>query len=107
MPWRSGPDVLPLPDAEVASRLEEDLNPDYNVILHNDDVTPMDFVVYLLMSIFGHPTPTAVSLMLEVHNTGSAVVATLPMEVAELRRDQVHSLARPRGYPLTCSVERA
>ena len=104
---RSGSEVITLPDEAVLPKIEEDLNPDYHVIMHNDEVTPMDFVVYLLTSIFEHSTPTAVKLMLEVHHTGSAVVATLPQEVAELRCEQVHSLARPRGFPLTCSIEKA
>jgi ATP-dependent Clp protease adaptor protein ClpS len=107
MPRQSETEVLPVPDLETGSRIDEELNPDYHVIMHNDNVTPMDFVVHLLNTLFEHPIHLAVQLMLEVHHTGSAVVATLPLEVAELRCEQVHALARPRGYPLSCSIERA
>lgn len=79
--------------------------PMWNVILHNDDVTPMDFVVWLLISLFGRPFDDAVVLMLEVHETGASVVCTCSQERAELYVEQVHSLARGRGYPLTASCE--
>ncbi|MBI3620894.1 MAG: ATP-dependent Clp protease adaptor ClpS [Nitrospirae bacterium] len=50
---------------------------------------------------------TAMRVMLEVHHTGSAVVAVLPMEEAELRQQQVHEAARAAGFPLRCLIEPA
>jgi ATP-dependent Clp protease adaptor protein ClpS len=96
-----------LPETDVVSQNRVELNPDYHVIFHNDDVTTMEFVVAVLMQVFQHPLPAATRLMLEVHHTGRAVVATLPQEIAEHRREQVHALARPRGFPLICTIEPA
>ena len=79
--------------------------PLWRVILHNDDVTTMDFVVHLLVTIFGKGQAEAVRLMLEVHHVGASTVATCPQERAELYVEQVHSLARGRGFPLCASAE--
>jgi ATP-dependent Clp protease adaptor protein ClpS len=79
--------------------------PQYRVILHNDDVTTMDFVVWLLEHLFHKSQPEAVRLMLEVHTRGLGVAAVCARERAELYVEQVHSLARPRGFPLTATTE--
>ena len=76
------------------------------MILHNDDVTTMEFVVWLLVTLFGKSFDEAVTLMLAVHQTGSATVIVCPQERAELYVEQVHSLARPRGFPLAASCEK-
>jgi ATP-dependent Clp protease adaptor protein ClpS len=76
------------------------------VILHNDDVTTMDFVVWLLVTLFGRSYDDAVTLMHAVHETGAATVAVCARERAELYVEQVHSLARPRGFPLAASCEK-
>ena len=81
--------------------------PYYKVIFLNDDVTTMDFVVYILITLFKKDHTTAVSLMLEVHHKGSAVVDILPLEEAELRQQQVHNSARLAGFPLRCVIEPA
>ena len=83
------------------------LSPPWQVIVHNDDVTTQEFVVWLLITLFGHPYDEANRLMLEVHHTGAAAVATCSQERAELYVEQVASLARPRGFPLTASAEPA
>ena len=81
--------------------------PLYKVIFLNDDVTTMDFVVHILITIFKKDSTTAIGLMLEVHHRGSAVVDILPLEEAELRQHQVHDVARSAGYPLRCVIEQA
>jgi len=75
----------------------------WRVVLHNDEVTTMEFVVWLLVSLFGKSYTDAVGLMLAVHHSGSATVAVCAQERAELYVEQVHSLARPRGFPLAAS----
>lgn len=105
------PDMSPtvLPDTTVHTSDEtriEEIVP-YNVIFLNDDVTTMDFVVQVLVSVFKKDGATAVALMLEVHTSGAAVVDVLPREEAELRQQQTHSLARQAGYPLRCIIEPA
>ena len=79
--------------------------PRYRVLIHNDDVTPMDFVVHVLRSVFQKPEEEAVQIMLTAHKTGIAHVVTLPLEQAEFRVDQAHSLARPRKFPLKLTYE--
>jgi ATP-dependent Clp protease adaptor protein ClpS len=81
--------------------------PPYKVILLNDDVTTMDFVIYVLIAVFKKDPTTAVELMLETHNTGAAVVDVLPLEEAELRQQQTHSAAHSAGFPLRCVIEPA
>ena len=81
------------------------LAPQYRVLIHNDDVTPMGFVVYVLMSVFGRNEADAFEIMLTAHNTQVALVAVLPLEEAEFRVDKAHSMARTQKYPLTFTYE--
>jgi ATP-dependent Clp protease adaptor protein ClpS len=87
--------------------VDEDVQvaPPWAVILHNDDVTTQEFVVWLLIALFGKGYDDAHRLMLEVHLLGSAVVAVCAQERAELYVEQVRSYARPRGFPLVASCE--
>ena len=76
--------------------------PPYSVILHNDDVHAMDFVVAaLLKSVEPLGKEDAISIMLEAHNTGRAVVITCPLEHAELYRDRI------RSFNLGVTIEKA
>jgi ATP-dependent Clp protease adaptor protein ClpS len=84
---------------------ETRLAPRYRVLIHNDDVTPMDFVVGILRTIFLIEEERAISVMFEAHHTGVAHVLTEPLERAEFHVDQARSLSRGRGYPLSFSVE--
>jgi ATP-dependent Clp protease adaptor protein ClpS len=92
---------------ETLERVEDEVwqAPPWRVILHNDDVTTMDFVVWLLEHLFHKSQPEAVRLMLEVHNRGAGVATVCARERAELYVEQVHSLARPRGFPLAATAE--
>ena len=81
------------------------LAPLYRVLIHNDDVTPMDFVVRVLMEVFRLEGPRAVEVMMEAHTRGVAHVVTEPLEQAEFHVDQTRSLSRARHYPLTFSIE--
>jgi ATP-dependent Clp protease adaptor protein ClpS len=64
--------------------------PPYNVVLLNDDDHSYDYVVLMLNTVFGHPPEKGFELALEVDKTGRVVVATENLEVAELKRDQIH-----------------
>jgi ATP-dependent Clp protease adaptor protein ClpS len=86
---------------------EETTAPLWQVILHDDDVTTQEFVVWLLTTLFAKPDTEARRLMLLVHRTGAASVTVCPRERAELYVEQVRSLARPRGFPLTATTEPA
>lgn len=97
-------------DVPVTTREEESKQkprhaPLYRVFIHNDDVTPMEFVVHILRTNFQKPEEDAIQIMLKAHHTNIAHVATLPLEQAEFRVDQSHSLARARKFPLKLTYE--
>lgn len=79
----------------------------YKVLLHNDDYTTMEFVVYVLQSIFHRSEADAVQIMLHVHRNGVGVAGVYTHEVAETRVQQVETLAKQSEYPLRCSLEEA
>jgi ATP-dependent Clp protease adaptor protein ClpS len=79
----------------------------YKVLLHNDDYTTMEFVVFVLMSIFYRSETDAVQIMLHVHKNGIGVAGVYTHEVAETKAGQVEALARENEYPLRCTVEEA
>lgn len=79
----------------------------YKVLLHNDDYTTMEFVVYILQSVFHHPPTKATQIMLHVHRQGLGVAGVYTYEVAETRVNQVHELAKKYEFPLKCSMEEA
>ena len=77
----------------------------YKVLLHNDHYTTMDFVVDVLIGIFGHTPEDAIRIMLAVHESGIGVAGVYPAAVAETKIAHVHDLAQEHGYPLRCSME--
>ena len=79
----------------------------YKVLLHNDDYTAMEFVVFILQGIFHHPETQAMQIMLHVHKHGIGVAGVYTREVAETRIGQVEALARQHEYPLRCSMDEA
>jgi len=90
---------------EPVAGSETKLSPLYRVLIHNDDVTPMDFVVLVLREIFRKEEVEAVEIMQTAHRGGVALVAVLPLEEAEFRVDRAHSKARTAKYPLTFTYE--
>lgn len=101
------PDTVTLPKPKIGTGAEAKKKhaPRWKVILHNDNKTTMDFVVWALMAFFGHDIDAAKKIMLEVHNTGQGVAGVYAQEVAELKKDQVTSAARAQKYPLTVTIE--
>lgn len=77
----------------------------YVVIFHNDDKTPMDFVIYVLKSIFRKSDQDAYQLTMAVHHTGSAVVAIYSREIAEQKVEETTIAASRYGYPLKVTAE--
>ncbi len=77
----------------------------YNVIYINDEVTSQGFVVETLVVIFSYSHIEAEELTLKIHTDGSAVVATLPYEMAEQKGVEVTLLARNNGFPLIVKLE--
>jgi ATP-dependent Clp protease adaptor protein ClpS len=94
-----------IPEIEIIEKAETELEPLYRVIIHNDDVTPMDFVVHVLASIFVLSQPDAMEVMLTAHFVGAAYVQTLPKTEAQKRINKAHFAAGLEGYPLHFSME--
>lgn len=92
-------------DVATESRTEVTRPPLYKVLLHNDDFTTQDFVVFILEHIFRHPRETAYQIMMHVHQRGIGIAGLFPFEIAEAKVDQVHALAREHEFPLKCSIE--
>jgi ATP-dependent Clp protease adaptor protein ClpS len=90
---------------ELATETKTRNVPMYRVLLHNDDVTPMDFVVFILSEIFRKEFKAAFNIMLEAHANKVALIVIEPLERAEFHAEQVKSLARPRLFPLTVTYE--
>ena len=80
--------------------------PRFKVILFNDDYTPMDFVVGILVQVFGKSPSAATQIMLQIHRGGLGVAGVYVLEVAETKVATVHRLAEDRGYPLRAGVEK-
>lgn len=85
---------------------KDDLPPMYKVFLHNDDYTTMEFVVEILMNIFGKSLEKATQIMLNIHNRGKELCGIYPREIAETKVEIVHNLASDRGYPLKSTMEK-
>ena len=81
------------------------LAPRYRVLLLNDDYTPMDFVVSILMRVFRKTPLEANRIMLEGHERGVAVAGVYSFEIAETKVQQVTQQAKHAAYPLRCTLE--
>ena len=79
--------------------------PQYQVLLLNDDYTPMEFVVEVLERVFGMDRTLATRVMLEVHTKGRGVCGVFTYEIAETKVAQVTSFARQQQHPLLCTME--
>jgi ATP-dependent Clp protease adaptor protein ClpS len=93
--------ALVLPDLE--STLKEPSL--YKVWLHNDDYTPMEFVVEILETIFRKANTLATKVMLDIHNKGSGLCGVYPYEIAETKVAQVIDKAKQHRHPLKCTME--
>ena len=95
-------------EAEIVSDTDEDLQepPMYKVLLLNDDYTTMDFVVEILMYVFHKSIETATQIMLNVHRDGRGICGVYTYDVAETKVLTVEALARERGFPLKCAMEK-
>ncbi len=77
----------------------------YRVVMHNDDYTPMEFVVMVLESIFRRSKAEATRVMLTIHTEGAGTAGVYSREVAETKAAETIRLAREGGYPLLVTTE--
>jgi ATP-dependent Clp protease adaptor protein ClpS len=97
-----------LDEAPVAESEEKTEEPSlFKVLLHNDDYTTMEFVVWVLESVFNMPEDQAIQVMLNVHVRGMGVAGIYTYEVAEMKVDKTTALAREHEYPLLVTMEKA
>lgn len=80
--------------------------PLFKVLLHNDDYTTMDFVIMVLVTVFGKNSDEATRIMLNVHHQGIGLAGVYTREVAETKVATVHRLARRHQFPLKCTLEK-
>lgn len=79
--------------------------PLFKVLLHNDNFTTMEFVVFVLVTVFKKTDGEAVRIMLQVHNDGVGVAGVYPYEIAESKAQKVVELARAQEFPLMASIQ--
>lgn len=77
----------------------------FKVILHNDDFTTMEFVVFVLQYVFSLSEAEAFTIMLQVHNDGIGIAGIYPYEIATMKSEKAMNIAKAREYPLLCRVE--
>ena len=98
-------DPLIAPGIEEDVEQEEALEPPFRVLIHNDDVTPYDFVVIILQRVFQLTAMEAEHVTYVAHNRGIAYVVTLPLKEAQRRVGKAHFAASLEGYPLMFTIE--
>ena len=79
--------------------------PLYQVILINDDYTPMEFVVFVLQTIFGHNHQKSTEIMMQVHTKGKGVFGIFSKEIAEMMSYEINTMAKDHGHPLLSEIE--
>lgn len=95
--------------AVVAERQTQKTEPPrlYQVLLLNDDFTPMEFVVMVLQEFFRHDLDTATQIMLKIHHEGRGVCGVFTKDVAATKVELVLAASRRAGHPLQCIMEAA
>ena len=107
------PDIhMSITDPEIREKITSDVSqkeqepPMYKVFLHNDDYTTMEFVVEILVNVFGNSLEKATRIMLNIHEKGIGLCGIYTREVAETKVNTVHNLAREQGFPLKSTMEK-
>ena len=96
-------------DTQLEDKTTQDLDikkpSRYQVILYNDEKTPMEFVIELLVNVFNHTQDSAEKVTLSVHNEGKGVAGVYFYEVAEQKVHESTLVSRTAGYPLKLDIE--
>lgn len=94
-------------DEQVITESKQKLQkpPLFKVLIHNDNFTTMEFVVFILVTVFRLTESEAVRVMLKVHHEGVGIAGIYPYDIAEMKVAQVTQYAREREFPLLCTLE--
>ncbi|HPN91351.1 MAG: ATP-dependent Clp protease adaptor ClpS [Spirochaetia bacterium] len=95
-------DTQELTREEIEAREPEE----YRIYLINDDFTTIEFVISILMKVFHKNLMEATKLTMEVHRKGRGLAGVYPYDIAITKVQQVHAMARQRGFPLRCAMEK-
>src|SRR5262245_15980554 len=106
---KDGAGTLTRPERDLGTleKRKVERPPLYEVLLHNDDYTTQEFVVYVLMKYFHHDAVTARKIMLHVHTKGIGVAGVFPFDIAETKVHQVVQFAREHEMPLQASLRKS
>ena len=94
-------------DLLTKEKIRVDAPRNYNVVMINDDFTPMEFVIEILIGIFGKTVEDALALTFEVHNTGKGIAGTYTRDIAETKVTEAMDLAKSEEHPLRVEVQPA
>lgn len=100
-----GTPILDWQDEKQEQKVEPP--PLYNIVMLNDDFTPMEFVVSLLTHYFGKTEEAAAMIMLSVHKSGKGIAGTFPKDIAETKVAMIDQVSQGEGHPFKCEVEQA
>lgn len=93
--------------ADVITEIEQKLEKPklFKVVLHNDDFTTMDFVIFVLEYVFNRAGAEAFTIMLKVHTEGIGIAGIYPYDIANMKAQKAMNLAKAREFPFLCTVE--
>jgi ATP-dependent Clp protease adaptor protein ClpS len=97
---------MPKAATETTTKVELRYPDRFNVVVVNDNFTPVEFVVAMLIEVFNHNLERATALTLLIHNQGKAVAGTYGLEIAEQKKEEATLMARHNGHPLKIVVEK-
>ena len=107
MPKKNKNDILEQDLGVITKEKPEVKKPNmYAVVLINDDYTPMEFVIYVLQTIFKKSYEEAKKIMLLVHNEGKGICGVYSLDIAETKANQVIEFSRVNQHPLECKVQK-
>ncbi len=92
---------------KTESSIKNQTSPLYKILLLNDNVTPLDFVIELLIVVFHKSREEAVKIAFDVHQDGKGVCGLYSLEIAETKAVELMECARQSRHPLECRIEKA
>jgi len=100
-------DSKPESEVSVLSSISTMIEPPkrYYVVMHNDDTTPFDFVIDVLVELYRHDEQTAADLANKIHVEEKAIVGMYNLEIAEQKIEETVRLSRANNFPLTVSLD--